>query len=214
MKQDITVFASFLHMHNFGEKMYTQHYIPGREKPETTNRIDFWDNGFQSMYEKKPYVVKPGDSLQTHCWFNTAGKDTDIRFGIATVDEMCMDFIFYYPRQYKGKDAQGNDLLLGMCGLYYPSEQSAQLTICGSLADVSSGDLPGLPGFIVSGQKNRGSDGYADPLMFGAGPLPPTTTAEATTTTAAVQTLPQTSHGTLAQLTTLMTAMGLWLHLS
>merc|ERR1712178_150166 len=106
---------------------------------------------------------------QTHCFYNTLGSEEEVKFGTATADEMCMDFIFDYPRQFKGKDASGNDLLLGNCGLFYPSDKSGQLSICGSLAANTSGTVPGLPVYVVPGQMSRGSQGYDDPLLFGVG---------------------------------------------
>ena len=69
-QQPITVFASFLHMHHYGQKMYTEIYSNASTPVlrATPSRIDFWDNGFQSTQSIDPFVVYPGETMQHHCW--------------------------------------------------------------------------------------------------------------------------------------------------
>ena len=58
LSRSITVFSGFLHMHNFGHKMLTQHYNSTGHLMRTTNRIDFWDNGFQGIRDDDDFVYK------------------------------------------------------------------------------------------------------------------------------------------------------------
>ena len=91
----VHVFGHFLHMHNYGHKIYTEHYNSSGTKIGTAGvRIDFWDNGFQQL-QPVNYTVDPGDSLQTHCYWNTASHASEVSFGSPTSSEMCMDFLFY-----------------------------------------------------------------------------------------------------------------------
>lgn len=162
LSQEITVFSGLLHMHHFGEKIYTDLYDSAGSFVKTTNRIDFWDNGFQQMRDDDAfsYKIKPGDSLQTHCWFNTKGSGSNIKFGPATGDEMCMDFIFYYPAQYRGTDSNNNPLLFAFCGARI--DRNSLKTVCGGMGQVAPG-----PFLTLSGQLSRGNITYADPLGFG-----------------------------------------------
>ena len=162
----INVFAHFYHMHHYGKKMYTEKYAAtypptaagGANLGVVGSRIDYWDNGFQQAIVA-PYTVSPGDTLQTHCWFSTRHVTTQVTFGTPTSSEMCMDFLFYYPAQFRGFDASGNSERFAMCGLFTASQNPA--TLCGSLDQANSG-------FLLSGnQVNKGDGAKADPLNFG-----------------------------------------------
>lgn len=157
---DITVFASFLHMHNYGQTIVSDHYGSNGQKVRTLNRIDFWDNGFQQFTPIGPYTVSAGDSIQTHCVFNTAQQSTTVQFGSSTEQEMCMEFIMYYPAQQRGNAP------LEMCGMRASS--SAVDSLCGtSQATYATGQTWQYTG---TGQSDRGTAPIADPLSFGTAP--------------------------------------------
>jgi len=44
------------------------------------------------------YKIKKGDAFELNCWFYNP-YTFDVEFGQASNEEMCMDFILYYPRQ-------------------------------------------------------------------------------------------------------------------
>ena len=48
-------------------------------------------------------IAKPGDSFITQCWYDLGGR-TNVKFGPGNLDEMCIDFVGYWPR-----DAIDND---------------------------------------------------------------------------------------------------------
>ena len=56
--------------------------------------LEFYNFNFQP-FTPRNIVAKPGDTLVTDCYYNTDGG---VNFGIGTEDEMCIDFITYYPR--------------------------------------------------------------------------------------------------------------------
>ena len=148
--------------------MYTEKYAAtapptaagGASLGVVGGRIDFWDNGYQQAISQ-PYTVAPGETLQTHCWFSTTPMASQIEFGTPTSSEMCQDFIFYYPAQYRGVDTGGSPERFAMCGISGPVAGAA-ITLCGSLAQ-SGGTTP----YIVGDQVDKGDGAKADPLNFG-----------------------------------------------
>lgn len=62
-------------------------------------QVNFWSNDHQYFTRfPKPKVIRPGDKLSTTCIFDTR-KRPSAKFGLATKDEMCIDFLYYYPVQ-------------------------------------------------------------------------------------------------------------------
>lgn len=208
LNQTITVFSGLLHMHHFGRKMYTDLYNSTGHYAKTTNRIDYWDNSFQQMRDDDDFKfqIKPGDSLQTHCYYNTKGRATGsaIPFGPATGDEMCMDFLFYYPAQYRNTDTNGQSQLFAFCGFMDNGGQAQ--TVCGGLSQENNAYV------ITSGQVAQNSGGFSDPYNFtssnkGNGGEAKTTnvcTMPITTTSAPVST---TAAATIATATTAVTTV-------
>jgi len=166
----IHVFAQFMHMHHFGEKIYSERYDSAGTYIGTPNRIDFWDNAFQPVHEKEPFQIQPGESIQTHCYFNTAGKsgNGNVNFGQGTADEMCMDFLFYYPAQYRGTSQAGKQVPFAFCGMRAMDPgigSDLAMTVCGGI------NQQGNAAFMPQGQVARPDTHYADPLAFGTANL-------------------------------------------
>ena len=44
------------------------------------------------------YVINPGDSLTTRCYYNNP-SNADLKMGKGSDEEMCIDFLYYYPYQ-------------------------------------------------------------------------------------------------------------------
>jgi len=119
---DINVFASGLHMHASGRQMWTTHY---RDDVllSTTDRADFYSFDFQHVNYVN-YTIKRGDRLNTHCVMSTADRNYVTRFGYASIAEMCMNFISYWPRlEFNGQD-------FAYCG--YFGHLAFPYTHCGS----------------------------------------------------------------------------------
>ena len=147
--------------------MYTEKYAAtapptaagGASLGVVGGRIDFWDNGYQQAISQ-PYTVAPGETLQTHCWFSTTPMASQIEFGTPTSSEMCQDFIFYYPAQYRGVDSGGSPERFAMCGISGPIAGAA-ITLCGSLAQ-SGGTTPYISGDQVDKGDGAKADGDGD----------------------------------------------------
>ena len=94
--QEVTVFRELLHMHASGVRMYNRQMQGFRTKRVAS--VDFFDFDQQGSYSviQEPYTIQRGDSFQTRCFYNSQQGE---RFGLSSQEEMCMAFLFYYPRQ-------------------------------------------------------------------------------------------------------------------
>jgi len=94
---EITVLSNFLHMHTIGRQIWTELYRDGTYLKEL-DRIDFWDFNFQSFtqFESGEMTLKRGDRIKLQCIFDSFNEAT--KFGPASKDEMCIDYVLYYPR--------------------------------------------------------------------------------------------------------------------
>lgn len=94
----IHVFAGQLHTHNYGVKVRTRHIRNGIELPEIA-RDDHYSTHFQEIrLYPKPINVLPGDDLITTCAYDTRNKSTMVLSGYSIQEEMCVNYIYYYPR--------------------------------------------------------------------------------------------------------------------
>ncbi|KAL6066741.1 deleted 1 base in 1 codon [Balamuthia mandrillaris] len=93
----ITILFNGLHMHNFGSSIRTQHIRQDKELQALAD-MRYWDfnhQGPQYVYGRKIY---PGDYLIHHCNYNTERVSEPVYGGESTSEEMCFNFIQYYPR--------------------------------------------------------------------------------------------------------------------
>ena len=93
---EVTVISEAHHMHATGKRSVTELFRG--DKIVNTASVDYWDfdqNG-AAVVRQKPYKLKKGDNYHTTCYFESY-KIT--KFGLASSDEMCMVFIYYYPKQ-------------------------------------------------------------------------------------------------------------------
>jgi len=111
---EIHVYADFLHMHFIGQKIWTNIWRDNQFYTEL-NDVEYYSYNFQQATDVD-VIIKPGDRMNTHCIFDSSSRSAPTVFDIASTDEMCMDFLFYWPKI--------NDL--SFCGYYYDNE-----TVCG-----------------------------------------------------------------------------------
>lgn len=97
LPEPIFVFGFAPHMHYYGRNLYTEHYRCGKKIGEV-GRINGYEFDNQQSYDfPTPVKVLPGDALVTTCEYNTMTSDVPIIGGEQTSDEMCLNFIQYYP---------------------------------------------------------------------------------------------------------------------
>jgi dopamine beta-monooxygenase len=95
LNQPVTVIAEHLHMHMAGVSMVN--YQIRNDQVVRQGRVDFWDYAQQGalLVVQAPFQVYPGDSFRTVCNFNSANA---IQWGLGSDEEMCIAFLYYYPR--------------------------------------------------------------------------------------------------------------------
>ncbi|PNH04336.1 MOXD1 1 [Tetrabaena socialis] len=99
LRAPLRLLSSGLHMHTLGRAISTQHIRNGTELPPVGSRR-FYDFNFQSA-DAVPLassLLLPGDSLITTCSYDSTSRTNVTKYGESTQDEMCFNFLFYYPR--------------------------------------------------------------------------------------------------------------------
>ncbi|CAL8103886.1 unnamed protein product [Calicophoron daubneyi] len=97
-EEGITVFASQLHTHSVGQKVVTYH-MRGAKRLSDLNRDDHFCHRWQEIrLLKEPIQVRRGDSLITKCTYDTSNKNRVVFHGLGSSEEMCLSYIFYYPK--------------------------------------------------------------------------------------------------------------------
>lgn len=97
-EEGINAFAVLLHTHLVGTGIYTKVVRNGTELEELA-RDDHYDFNFQEVRRRKElYKILPGDDLITSCLYNTRGRTNMTEGGSGTDNEMCFNFVMYYPR--------------------------------------------------------------------------------------------------------------------
>jgi len=114
--QNVTVLREYLHMHQTGARITNKQIRNGEVIREAV--LDYWDfhNG-NTAIQQDPFIIQPGDAFKTSCYYSGEGRI----FGLASSEEMCIVFYYYYPR-VKIQVEEMNLEMPWMCGynLGYP----------------------------------------------------------------------------------------------
>uniref|UniRef100_A0A0N4ZIM5 DBH-like monooxygenase protein 1 n=1 Tax=Parastrongyloides trichosuri TaxID=131310 RepID=A0A0N4ZIM5_PARTI len=128
----IYVFATQLHAHLTGKKLFTSHFRNGVKIGEI-NRANHYSPHWQVIKKlKKPIHVRKGDYLSTTCVYDTSDKENFVYGGYGIEDEMCVNYIHYYPESVIEvcKSAINNDTLEDFFIEHIPTlEKNNDLTI-------------------------------------------------------------------------------------
>jgi hypothetical protein len=105
MPEPLTVIASFPHMHQLGRSFTTEILRDGSESyVDMLTDVPVYDFQSQTFYVNDPPMqIMPGDALRTTCTYDNP-TDQTVRFGEATSDEMCLNFIMAYPIETIGEN--------------------------------------------------------------------------------------------------------------
>jgi len=142
----INVFADLLHMHNVGSSIWSTIHHNNTRVPGYLNRIEYYQFNFQD-YIPMNRTIYPGDRINTICIYDTTTKTTPVYFGSSSSDEMCLEFVAYYP-------------LLKVNGIQFSS--------CGSERgryELSDGNI--IPVILPPGERNF-STSCNNYLLFGS----------------------------------------------
>ncbi len=95
---EVKIFASFPHAHTTGTGIWTKHVRNGVEQPEII-RDENYDFDYQQTHLlRKELPFQAGDELITYCRYNTMKRKDAVIGGESTTEEMCLNYIMYYPR--------------------------------------------------------------------------------------------------------------------
>jgi dopamine beta-monooxygenase len=108
---DITVFGDLLHMHQVGAMMHTRFKFPNGS--QLTRSVEYYSFATQQNSEFAPFVVPRGTAMDTTCWYKIAPGGDKVQFGLASTEEMCIHFLYYYPVQ---SGITGSECGRGFCG--------------------------------------------------------------------------------------------------
>ncbi|XP_028253404.1 DBH-like monooxygenase protein 2 homolog [Parambassis ranga] len=94
---DLQVFAVLLHTHLAGRKVRVGHFRDGQQIDflGLDENYDFEMQHIASLGHIK--TIKQGDEIAVECTYNTTNRTEATKLGLATTDEMCLAFLFYYP---------------------------------------------------------------------------------------------------------------------
>ncbi|XP_058510877.1 DBH-like monooxygenase protein 2 [Ochotona princeps] len=95
---DIQVYGYLLHTHLAGRALQAVQYRSSSQL-RTICKDDSYDFYLQETRDLPARVeIKPGDELLVECHYETLGCDSITFGGPSTINEMCLIFLFYYPR--------------------------------------------------------------------------------------------------------------------
>ncbi len=90
----ITIFQSWPHMHTVGQELHS--WLEGPNGERRLVDVDDYDFEYQITYPNNVQLM-PGDTVRTQCIWNN-NTPIERSFGEGTNDEMCFNFVSYYPR--------------------------------------------------------------------------------------------------------------------
>lgn len=163
---DIIVFVDFLHMHQAGKQIWSNHYDANNNSLGHFNKIDFWDFDFQQNTRMNK-TIKRGDRINTHCVYNSLGHTAPIEFGLESTEEMCMEFISYYPVIYTPTNHP-----YAFCGYEYYNPLRRSVTHCGSYERTSENILFGLSNPTIPDPPGTGNITFGISCNGSSNPLP------------------------------------------
>ncbi|KAH3863952.1 DBH-like monooxygenase protein 1 homolog [Dreissena polymorpha] len=96
--EGVNVFAVWQHAHLIAKSVKTRHFREGVELEPLAHEEHFDFNYQDYRYMTKHTTLKMGDELVVECVYETMAKSKVTIGGPATGDEMCLSFIYYWPR--------------------------------------------------------------------------------------------------------------------
>ncbi|CAM9945358.1 unnamed protein product [Scytosiphon promiscuus] len=170
--EEVQIFNHVLHMHETGQAMRTRQYrkdSSGTEVLVHTADVEYYSfeqaGGFRYPVNETVTIQK-GDRFETECFYDSAlssGDPTNMTFGFGSEEEMCIDYLYYYPDQQVPNS--------GACGLLFCEGEMTGIT---DLSDDS--DFNRTFGIVdsctssESGEVSIGSSSSPSPASPGLGP--------------------------------------------
>ncbi len=95
----MTIFAHMPHTHLIGRSFYSK-LVRNKKEIAWIGNNKYFDFNYQyTNFLQEEVVVQKGDEISISCVYNTEKIQNGFTVGgLGTHDEMCIDFIWYYPR--------------------------------------------------------------------------------------------------------------------
>lgn len=172
VQPSITIFASMLHAHLTGLRLWTNLYRNG-SFVRTIEESAFWSNEHQrNTLLQANTTLQPGDELRMSCEYDvdkvTALDGAPPVFGLGTTDEMCMSFLFVYPRPtlaIAGGGGAGEATRLAYCSPWEDGNGTVS-TFCGGINELRDPNSGSRLAIDSSGRVDTG--GFTS--VFGGAP--------------------------------------------
>lgn len=100
LAEPVNIFASWLHAHRLGVRLWSDQYRDGLliDRLGTADPYYFESQKLEALDAE----LRPGDDVWTHCVYDSTGRTEPTVGGESSADEMCLNYMFYYPRQFFG----------------------------------------------------------------------------------------------------------------
>jgi len=95
LPEPIHVFASFLHAHELGTRLWTDVERGGQQMGDLSRDDPFSFDTQQFVLAD--FDIMPGDELRTHCVYDSSDRTEPTQGGEDSNEEMCLNFMMYYP---------------------------------------------------------------------------------------------------------------------
>jgi hypothetical protein len=93
----VTAYSSFMHAHQRGRRMWTEVWRDGALIATLGNNQNY-DFNLQKVVGLTPFVqLRPNDTFTTYCTYDTTHDTQNVTHGETTANEMCFNFVAYYP---------------------------------------------------------------------------------------------------------------------
>ncbi|XP_031575456.1 DBH-like monooxygenase protein 1 homolog, partial [Actinia tenebrosa] len=87
-----------IYLIGLGTALKTRHVRDGKELPEIA-RDDYYDFNYQEFHiSRKETHIAPGDDIIVDCQYQSKDKTRPVTGGLKSSEEMCMSFLYYYPK--------------------------------------------------------------------------------------------------------------------
>jgi hypothetical protein len=97
-EEGVTVFASILHTHLAGHGLVLKQYRNGLEVMPPIDQDLNYDFNFQQVRTIPSRKIYPNDKLELLCQYSTQDRNSTATGGLGTYQEMCLAFMYYYPK--------------------------------------------------------------------------------------------------------------------
>jgi hypothetical protein len=95
LSEPINVFASFLHAHQLGSAITSELIRDGSPVGFIAQEVPFDFNS--QKFLPADITVEPGDVIETRCTYDSTGVAGNTSGGVASDEEMCINFMMYWP---------------------------------------------------------------------------------------------------------------------